>query len=160
MKKYLSVLLICLLLFACGCGRQETLPENATLGQTITYDFKTRINENKSITPMQMAEALLENDAIEFKGAAVEVQRGLLAGFNGEIEGFETGIRFSPVIGAIPFIGYIFEVEADEDIDEFKERLKSESNPRWNVCSEADETFVESSGNMVLFLMSPIEFED
>ena len=67
---------------------------------------------------------------------------------------------FAPMIGTIPFVGYIFVLEEGTDVDGFKSTLETNADPRWNICTEADETIVDSVGNTVFFLMSPNTFEE
>jgi len=37
--------------------------------------------------------------------------------------------------------------------------LKDNANPRWNICTEAEETVVGSVDNKVFFVMCPKSFE-
>lgn len=67
---------------------------------------------------------------------------------------------FGPIISTIPFVGYIFTLAEDADVDAFVTLLKDNANLRWNICTEADELTVEKSGNTVFFLMSPLSLED
>ena len=67
---------------------------------------------------------------------------------------------FSPMIGTIPFVGYIFEVEDGTDVDAFMETLKDNANLRWNICTEAEEMTAEKSGSRVLFVMGPLSFDE
>ena len=88
------------------------------------------------------------------------VEEGLLTGFgNTEVIGFQEGIMFAPMIGSIPFVGYVFTLEEGTDIDSFVGLLEENADPRWNICTEAEETIVEPSDNMVFFLMCPSQFE-
>ena len=89
------------------------------------------------------------------------VEPGFLVGFdNAEITGFKEGVMFAPMMGTIPFVGYIFELEDGADVDGFKQTLEDSANLRWNICTEAEELTVDSEGNKVFFLMSPMNFED
>ena len=89
------------------------------------------------------------------------IEPGMQMGFdNAEITGFSEGALFAPMIGTIPFIGYVFILEDGADVDAFKETLKSNANPRWNICTEAEETVVESVDNKVFFVMCPAAFEE
>ena len=93
-------------------------------------------------------------------GGAIEIEPGFLSGFdNYEVTGFSKGAMFAPMMGTIPFVGYIFELEEGADVEAFKTSLKDNANLRWNICTEAEEMTVENEGNMVFFLMSPTEFE-
>ena len=103
---------------------------------------------------------MLANEVIAFEGATMPVEPGLLMGFdNAEITGFEEGVMFGPMIGTIPFVGYVFTLEEGTDVDAFQQTLKDNANLRWNICNEAEEITVEAEGDTVLFLMSPKSFE-
>ena len=89
------------------------------------------------------------------------VEPGFLTGFdNAEITGFEEGVMFAPMMGTIPFVGYVFELEEGADIDAFKQTLETSANLRWNICTEAEELIVDNVENKVFFLMSPKSFEE
>lgn len=161
MKKATSILLVITILFTlAGCGEAKTTEIPDTFGGAILSDFLDRMSANPDISPQEMADALLTNEEIQFSGATMEVKEGMLTGFDGEISGFEQGVMFAPMIGSIPFVGYIFKVADGQDVDAFAETLKTNANPRWNVCTEADETLVEASGNTIFFLMCPKELEE
>lgn len=55
--------------------------------------------------------SMLEADTEELGLISMPVEEGLLNGFTGEIKGFEEGYVFSPMIGSIPFIGYVFKLK-------------------------------------------------
>ena len=57
------------------------------------------------------------------------------------------------MIGAIPFVGYIFVLPDDADVDAFKTTLSDNADLRWNICVEADEMVVDNVGNTVFFVM-------
>lgn len=134
--------------------------EGDTLGQTILSDFQAKMADGSVTGALPMAEALLTNSAIQFSGAAMAVEPGLLSGFgNAEITGFSEGAMFAPMIGSIAFVGYIFTLEDGTDPEVFTSTLKDNADPRWNICVEADETVVDYSGNTVFFLMCPSSLE-
>lgn len=72
---------------------------------------------------------------------------------NAEITGYTEAARFSPMIGAIPFMAYIFILDEGADSAAFMQMLLDNCNPRWNICTEADTVKAEQSGNAILFLM-------
>ena len=37
---------------------------------------------------------------------------------------------------------------------------KKSANPRWNICTEADELIVENKGDKVVVIMTPESFEE
>lgn len=144
-----------------GDAVEDTVEDGVSVATTLVGDFKDKISANAESSAQELADGLLGNSVISFQGQTMPVEPGLLNGFgNTEIKGFKEGVMFSPTIGSIPFVGYVFTLEDGEDVEAFKKNLKDNADPRWNVCTEADETVVESSGNTVFFLMSPKSFED
>ena len=126
------------------------------MGQALLKDFTDRVNAEPALGAEELAKALLENPVIEFAGDALPVEPGLLTGFgNTEITGFAQGAMFAPMIGTIPFVGYVFVLEEGADAEAFVQTLKDNADPRWNICTEADETIAEHVGNTVFFVMCP-----
>lgn len=152
MKKGISALLaVMMLLSVIGCGsKKENSEEPATLGRKYAKVFLD--SSDKDLT--SLAKELSELKAIETEFVTMEVEEGYLAGFTEEITGFSKGVMFAPMIGAIPFVGYVFETD---DTDALSDKLLKTSDPAWNVCTEADETVMEIKGNRVFFLMCPSE---
>lgn len=139
----------------------ETAVTGDTVGTMLAEEFHALKAENAAITAQEMADAILANPMIQFGGATMEVEEGLLTGFgNAEITGFNSGVMFAPMIGSIPFVGYVFELEDGADVDAFMQTLSDNADPRWNVCVEAEETVVENADNMVFFVMCPAQFEE
>lgn len=176
MKKLFSILIAAtLLLSLCACGSSapaateppvhETptpsavpseTPAGESMGQALLQDFTDRVNAEPDIGAEELAKALLENPVIEFSGDALPVEPGLLTGFgNTEITGFAQGAMFAPMIGTIPFVGYVFVLDEGADAEAFVQTLKDNADPRWNICTEADETIAEHVGNTVFFVMCP-----
>ena len=132
-----------------------------TVGARLAEEFHALKAENPEITAQEMADAILANPVFAFGGATMEVEPGLLSGFdNAEITGFNNGVMFAPMIGSIPFVGYVFTLEEGADTAAFMQTLTDSANPRWNICVEADETVVENADNMVFFVMCPATFEE
>lgn len=151
MKKIFALLLAFVMVFSLvGCGEQ-------TVAGSLVDTFKN--NADKSA--QEIADAMLENPAIQFMGATIPVEAGYLTGFdNVEITGFDEGVMFGPAIGTIPFVGYVFTLSEGTDADEFMSTLEENANLRWNICTEADEMVVESKGDKVFFVMAPFSFEE
>ncbi len=134
---------------------QENQQASATVAQTLLKDFKSRVNSNPGASAETIANGLLSNSVIKFDGGVVPVEPGLLTGFdNAEIKGFSEGAMFAPMIGTIPFVGYVFTLDAGTNAADFVATLKKNANPRWNICTEAEETVADSAGNKVFFVMS------
>lgn len=182
MKKLLVSLLATIMLVSLvGCGKKEstdsttTAPstENTTTAGSDTEDTTTTGSEasdetlGNMLANLFLAEIKAGNTdlnsiaekldkASDYGCDILEIEEGYLAGFSEEIKGFKKGIKFAPMIGSIPFVNYIFEVE---DAESFKETLLSVADPRWNICTEAAETVCVTSGNYVFFTMCPGEDE-
>ena len=158
MKKFIALLLAAMMLLtlaACGNKKTEEGNTETTVGSTLLADFN---KQNGSA--QEIADALLKNEVIQFMGAAAPVEEGLLNGFGEtEIKGFKEGVMFAPMIGTIPFIGYVFELEEGADAEAFGKTLEGAANLRWNICSAADEMAWEAEGNKVVFVMAPMSFE-
>lgn len=129
----------------------------ATLGNKLLADFKAKAS---GMSALDLANALVTNPVIEFSGGATPIEEGLLSGFgNTEIKGFKSGAMFAPMIGSIPFVGYVFELENASDVPAFISTLKSNADLRWNICVEADEMVAGSVGTKVFFVMCPTSLE-
>ena len=130
-----------------------------TLGNTLRVDFEAKAADGMLSTQI-LADQLMENPVIAFSPATMPVEAGMLMGFGeAEITGFKEGTMFSPMIGSIPFIGYIFELEEGTDGEAFMQTLKDNADPRWNICVEAEEMVVNQVGNKVFFVMCPTSME-
>ncbi len=131
-----------------------------TVGRILLADFEQYIKENPGVSAQEMADHILTNPIIQFSSATMPVEEGLLTGFgNAEITGFDEGVMFSPMIGSIPFVGYIFTLSEGADTEAFVQLLTDNADPRWNICTEADETVTGKAENMIFFVMSPAQFE-
>lgn len=149
---------------AAGGESSESVDSNASaddsVAQALLADFEAQVSKNNALTAQEIADALLTNERILFSGMSMPVEEGLLSGFdNAEITGFEEGVMFAPAIGTIPFVGYVFDLADEASADDFIAVLEENANPRWNICTEADETVVGSAGDKVFFVMSPLSFE-
>ncbi len=138
-------------------AKPETNPEaSGTAGDVLASVW--RANSGKSIE--DIANAVITHESIQFMGGTNPIEEGFLSGFdNYEVKGFSKGIMFGPMMGTIPFVGYVFELPANADVDAFVSGLRANANPRWNICTEAEQTIVEKSGNKVFFLMCPKSLE-
>ena len=159
MKKFMTLFLCAVMvlsLVACGAKDGGDLtPANELKAQFVEL-------AKGEDSALQIAEKLVGNtEIIPFAGGAMEVEPGLLSGFdNYEVKGFRSGAMFAPMIGSIAFVGYVFELEDGADAEAFVNELTANSNPRWNVCVEAEETVTAVEGNKVFFVMSPLSFEE
>ncbi|MBQ3090547.1 MAG: hypothetical protein IJD21_08335 [Oscillospiraceae bacterium] len=144
-----------------GEGVDTPAVDGETLGTQLNAEFVAQMVANPAITAQEMADAILAHESILFSGASMPVEPGLLTGFGEtEITGFEEGVMFAPMIGTIPFVGYIFTLAEDADVDAFVQMLSDNANPRWNVCTEAEEMVIDMNGSTVFFLMCPLTLEE
>ena len=136
---------------------QKPEEQKKTVGQTLLADFKAKAGATSSA--LSLAEKLIANPIIPFSGATMSVEPGLLSGFgNAEIKGFKEGATFGPMIGSVPFIGYVFVLEDGTSASDLIATLKKHADLRWNICVEAEEMVSGSAGNKVFFVMCPKEF--
>ena len=147
MKRRIALFISCILVFMCmGCGKTEGESGSNTVGGKYVSAF-----ENSSATnAISMVDELISTVESPYELASMEVEPGYLNGFDNPISGFDVGIVFSPMIGSIPFVGYVFETD---DVDALEEELKASANLRWNICTEADEMVTAKKGNLVFFMM-------
>ena len=173
MKKIIALFLATLMVVGVvACGKTNTEPNKEqtnneqtnqetkapeTVGEFLLVDFKA----NATGTAQEIADRIVANEIIPFETLVTPVEPGLLMGFdNLEIKGFKDAVMFGPMMGPIPFVGYIFELEDGTGVDAFMTTLTENANLRWNICTEAEELTVEKVGNKVFFLMSPKKFEE
>ena len=126
---------------------------DGTAGQVLLAAFQDMMAANPDMTAQEAADALITNEIILFMGGTMPVEPGFLTGFNTEITGFEEATVFMPMIGTIPFVGYVFDLAEDADVEAFKTTLSTNANMRWNVCTEAEEMIIEAIDDKVFFLM-------
>ncbi len=168
MKKFkLSLVVIALIFGAClitGCAKEEEknndkepeVQEKVTVASTLALQFKEVIKDEKDIK--KVAEAISKNEVLKIQLDVVSLKKkDYLSGFTTEIKGFKKAVVIRPMIGTIPFIAYVFEVE---NAEEFAKSLKENADLRWNVCTEADNMETVVVDNYVFFVMAPKEFEE
>ena len=132
-----------------------------SVGFTHQQAFHDYINENPDATVEDIANHLIMLEINLFMGGAMPIEEGTeyFPGFdNHVITGFKSCASFMPMMGSIPYVGYVFELEDGADIDAFITQLEENCNPRWQICVAADETVTDYSGNKVLFLMCPMTY--
>lgn len=164
MKKIVTLFLAaCMMISLVACGGKTEEPAKKapeTLGEHLLADFEERLAENADQTAQELADGILTNELIQFAGMAMPVEPGFLTGFgNEEITGFDEGVMFAPMIGSIPFVGYVFVLEDEAGVEGFVTTLTDNADPRWNICVEAEETVVGSVANKVFFVMCPKTLE-
>jgi len=144
--------------FLTGCGTKEntTQVENKTVANTLSETFEKEIKKQKDIE--KVAQTLSESEVIvPALQTFVVGEEDYLSGFKEEIKGFDKAVGIAPMIGTIPFIAYVFEVENPK---EFARVLEENAELNWNICTEADEMKTTIVDNYVFFVMSPTSFEE
>ena len=135
---------------------EVTETNNTNISSILVSDFKSAVANLEATEDIANDLASNENFAV-YNLVTMPVEEGFLNGFDNEITGFNSGTLFSPMIGTIPFVAYVFETD---DADTLVETLKSNANLRWNICTEADVMTVEVVDNYVLFAMTPNNIEE
>ncbi len=133
----------------------EEQAEEGTVANELKQLFLSEIETTQDIeaiaTTLGQSQGLAELSIMN-----MPVTPGYLNGFEEEISGFNDGVMFSPMIGSIPFVGYIFETDTP---DELAATLEEKAMLNWNICTTADEMVTAVSGNYVFFVMAPYSFE-
>ena len=161
-KRLLSVFLVMIMaivLVACGSSADGQSAADESVPDTIAYNLRTQFREEiKADNNIEnVAGKLIENPCFsELAMGTMPVEEGYLNGFNEEIKGFKSGVMFAPMIGTIPFVGYIFETD---DADTLVSVLEEKSMLNWNICTTADEKVIDTQGKFVYFVMAPKSFE-
>lgn len=145
-------------------GEEATEGEGTTEGSvatTLVAAFKDIVANGTDLTALTIGEELAKNEVIAAAAmSAMEVEAGFLSGFdNAEIKDFKSGVMVAPMIGSIPFVSYVFELEEGADSEAFVKNLTDNANLRWNICVTADEMASATEGNFVFFVMAPMSFE-
>ena len=136
----------------------EPATTEGTVGETLLATFKA----NSTGTAEEIANAVISDPVIQFMGMAMAINPTdfeFLSGLGEAKIEYEEGAMFGPMIGTIPFIGYIFKLAEGTDVEAFKTTLEENANLRWNICTAAEELVIENEGNTVFFLMCPASFE-
>ena len=147
--------------FITGCNNkkaenQTEKEESKNVAETLSKAFESETKKEKDIE--KVAQKIAENDAIIPEVQTFEIAKDdYLAGFAEEIKGFNKAIGIAPMIGTIPFIAYVFEVDNPE---EFAKTLEDNAQLNWNICTQADEMKTTIVDNYVFFIMSPTNFEE
>lgn len=162
MKKNLLLIIVIIggLFILSGCSKEEEVKpkeeEDTSVAGILTSQFKKEIKESDNL--FEVAKKISENEIIETSVDVVELkEKDYIAGFDKEIKGYDKAYVIRPIIGSIPFIAYIFEVE---DAKEFEKELNDYANLRWNVCTQADKKSSAVVDNYVFFVMAPETFEE
>ncbi|MCQ2560616.1 MAG: hypothetical protein MJ186_01055 [Clostridia bacterium] len=152
MKKILSVLLVIALAAACmaGCGEKKDEPaaEANTVGTKLqaVFDSSSETDVNKMVDELIAA----GEEIAELSLVPMEMVPGWLNGITVEVDNFTEGTMFSPMIGSIPFVGYVFK---SDDAAALEATLTENADKAWNICTQADEMVSSVRGDLVFFVM-------
>ena len=134
--------------------KDDTSADTGDFASSLYQIFEIEMEKTDDIE--QVAAKIVESGKFgEVMMGSMPVEEGYLAGFEVEIKGFKKGVTFGPMIGTIPFVGYIFETDTP---DELVATLEKEHKLNWNICTSADRMFVRQKGNYVFFVMTPDSF--
>lgn len=145
-----------------NAGVMKPQVEENTLGATQWASFQQAITVNQDATAKELADALVQSTSELFAGMAevIEKEAEYFAGFdNYRITGYKAAAVYMPMIGSIPFVGYVFELEDGVNAATFLKNLTENCNPKWNICVEAEQTVAGAIGNKAFFLMCPKTME-
>lgn len=126
----------------------QEVPKGDTVGTKLFSAFAQSISTTKDLKAT--AEEISDSKISGYECAVNEMSEGFLNGFDADITGFNKCYGFGPMIGSIPYVCYLFETD---DANALKENLLKHADPRWNICTEADETVCEIYGDYVFFVM-------
>lgn len=161
----LVLIIISLVLSLCsitGCKKNQEISnkenqeiEKETVASTLAKQFKEEIKDEKDI--LKVANNISKNEIMAISTEVITIENNnYISGFQTEIKDYNKAVSIVPIIGTIPFVAYIFEVENAES---FAENLRSNANLRWNICTEADNMEIAIENNYVFFVMSPENFD-
>ena len=94
----------------------EPATTEGTVGETLLATFKA----NSYATAQEIADLVISNPIIQFMPMTMPVNPvdfEYLSGLGeAKIDGYEECVMFGPMIGTIPFIGYVFTLAEDADV--------------------------------------------
>ena len=89
---------------------EENTAASGSVAEAARDTFFAIMESDNGLSTEEIANLMLEKSNYPFASATMVVEPGFLSGFQAEIDGFDEGCMFSPVIATIPFVGYIFKV--------------------------------------------------
>ena len=158
LSKFILIFIMVIGIFTlAGCGKTEAPKSDNvkefsnTIAGKLAKQFYDEIKDNKDLE--KIANKLSENEIIEFSVGVEELNEdSYFAGITTEVKGFKKAYAIRPMIGTIPFVAYMFEVD---DAEAFEANLKENVDLRWNICTEADTVESVVFENYVFIVLSP-----
>lgn len=135
-----------------GTENNDQNQGETTVGQTCINVYKEQIAAGASIEDALNAVA----EKIELMGM-VEKDFEWVQGFDTTITGYTHIYGLMPMFGGFPFIMYSFETD---DVDALKAMLDEHADLRWNICTAAEEKFIEVVDGKVVFVMARKTFDE
>ncbi len=132
------------------------VPENSW-GYAFWTVFADSVKNNPQIATGEIVYNMLMSPAGQAIGMAdnMDMVPGFLQGFSEEIHGFKSATVFAPFAAGFAFIGYVFELEADADVNAFVNMLDEKKDLRWMMCMTAETYALGAYNNYVMIVMSP-----
>ena len=142
-----------------GCSKEEEVKpkeKDTSVAGILTSQFKEEMKKSKD--SYEVIQKISKNEKIAISVDVIELKNGdYVDGFDTEIKGYKKAYAIKPMIGSIPFVAYLFEVD---DAKEFEKKLNDNANLRWNICTEADNKSSAVVDHYVFFVMGPKSFEE
>lgn len=142
-----------------GCSKEEEVKpkeKDTSVAGILTSQFKEEMKKSKD--SYEVIQKISKNEKIAISVDVIELKNGdYVDGFDTEIKGYKKAYAIKPMIGSIPFVAYLFEVD---DAKEFEKKLNDNANLRWNICTEADNKSSAVVDHYVFFVMAPKSFEE
>ena len=155
MKRTLTICLIICMLFSltsCSNNKQATdeqsaedMVSNPVLDESVT-DIVDWIYENAELSD-DMREAMSYYETVEIDNTNEETILG-----TGDLS-YAQAVCSRPVMSAVAFQFVLIRLKDKKDAQEAIDILKEKADPNKWICASADTTVVESSGDLVLFIM-------
>lgn len=134
----------------------EVVNTGDTLGMQAFFAFKDAVDAGKGLAEIADEIALNLSD---YSLMPASMSAGYFPGFSADVTGFANCYCANPMISSIPMVIYVFELDNSDStaLAAYLESLKAVADPRWNICTEAEETIAEVYGKYVFFGMFPGE---
>lgn len=146
MKKVLTIMLLCALVFAVACQATKSGSETEP-GQEAVGDLKEALT---AMVEKAGREDLIQGGMLEEVKAG---EAGFLIGAE-QVDGtFTEAYSLQPMINVHPFAMGLFRLAEGEDPAAFARQLKEKADLRKWICVEAQALHVATRGQVVLFVM-------
>lgn len=135
---------------------------DTTVQSRLVTGFVSRINQPfDNLEQVAVDVCSIAETPFEVATMPVPADAEYFAGF-GEttITGYKDCVQFGPMIGTIPFIGYIFELEDESEIMPLRQLLESNYDLRWNICTAAETITFANVDNYLLVAMHTMMFDN